>query len=748
MSERARQSAEQQPGPIASISRLLVRARIYVVGFWLIAAVSAVLLLPSVDQAGTGSLGDLVATDAEAIDTEVRSVELFRFPVLSRTVVVERDRSGLTAAETTAIAQRAVDLGLNRLPGLEGIAFALPVTDDLIGGTDSGTPDSALTYLFFPLEIGPVGRTGLAERLIDRELEPTGRQTGLTGAVPARGEQVRRIQDALPLVELATLLLVAIAVGLHFRSLVAPLANVVTVALAYVVSVRLVGGIGQGVGISVPEEVEPVMVALLFGIVTDYLIFFVSRFRGYLADGLDPHAAAERATTSLMPIVFVAGISVAAAASALVVAQLGFFRAFGPGLALTVLIALAVVLTFVPALLALVGDRLFWPTRPGAERSRRPAAMRERLGSVRARLLAFPVERPALAVLVTALPLAALSLLLTQLQLANTLISGLPPDAPPKQGLRLAAGDFPPGAIAPTMVLVEGEGITADRRGLKELETALADRRNFADVIGPAGAAELADLGATVSATGDAARLLVILDLDPLGARAIDTIARLDADLPELLEDAGLDGATASLAGDTAISEETVNETQSDLSRVVPVVALVVFAVLAIFLRALVAPAYLVATSLLALGASLGLTIGIFQFVLGYGALSYYVPFAGTVLLVALGSDYNVYLAGRVWSEARTRPIREAVAVAASRASSAIGVAGIVLALSFAMLAIVPLRPFRELAFLLASGLLIDAFVVRALLAPALMTLFGDRSGWPGRRLRGDTAPERMGPST
>jgi RND superfamily putative drug exporter len=298
------------------------------------------------------------------------------------------------------------------------------------------------------------------------------------------------------------------------------------------------------------------------------------------------------------------------------------------------------------------------------------------------------------------------------------------------------------------MVLVEGDGIAADGEALHDLERALAERRNFADVIGPGGAAERADLGATVSPTGDAVRFLVILDLDPLGARAIDTIARLGEDLPGLLADAGLGGATASLAGDTAISAETVNETQSDLSRVIPVVALVVFAVLAIFLRALVAPAYLVAASLLALAASLGLTIGVFQILLGFGALTYYVPFAGTVLLVTLGSDYNVYLAGRVWSEARARPLRRAVAVAVARASSAIGVAGIVLALSFAMLAIVPLRPFRELAFLLASGLLIDAFVVRTLLAPALMTLFDERSGWPGRRLRRLTTPERMDEST
>lgn len=723
------------------IARALIRWKLAVIGFWVAAALAVTFLLPNVEQASTGSLGDLVATDAEAIDTEVRSVELFRFPVLSRTVVVERLPGGLSDPQVAEIIDRTVDLNLDELPGLEGIAFALTVTDNLLGEVVGGSSASALTYLFFPREIGPVGRTGLAERLVDRQVDVGGgRQVGITGAVPARGEQIRSIRDALPLVEVATILLVALAVGLHFRSLVAPLVNVLAVGIAFLIAVRLVGGAGQAVGISVPEEVEPVMVALLFGIVTDYMIFFISRFRGYLEDGEPPERAAEKTAASLMPIILTAGISVAAAAGGLVVAQLGFFRAFGPGLALAVLIALAVVLTLVPALLALVGGRLFWPGGPdGATESGGVAEGDPRTGRLRRlreRLIALPVRRPLPVVVLTVVPLAGLGAFLPQLEPANTLISGLPRDAPPKQAFALAAQDFPEGAISPTMVLVEREGIAEEEEALRRLEASLERRRNYASVIGPAGTTEPADLGATVSPTGDAVRYLIVLDVDPFGAQAITTIDRLRSDLPMLLDRAGLPEATAALAGDTALTEETVRKTEADLGRVVPVAALTVLAVLAIFLRALIAPLYLVATSLLALAASLGLTVFVFQVLLGYGSLTFYVPFAGTVLLVALGSDYNVYLVGRVWDEARRRPLDEAISVAAARATAAITVAGIVLAASFALLALVPLRPFRELAFLLGSGLLIDAFVVRTLLAPALITLVGERSGWPGNRLR------------
>ena len=155
-----------------------------------------------------------------------------------------------------------------------------------------------------------------------------------------------------------------------------------------------------------------------------------------------------------------------------------------------------------------------------------------------------------------------------------------------------------------------------------------------------------------------------------------------------------------------------------------------------VFLRALIAPLYLVAVSVLGLAASLGITTFVFQELLGYDDLTYYVPFAAAVLLVALGSDYNVFVAGRIWEEARRMRLSEAIAVATPAAAKAVTVAGIALAASFALLVLVPLRSFREFAFVMAVGVLIDTFLVRSLLVPALTSLFGEAAWWPGRRLR------------
>ena len=238
-----------------------------------------------------------------------------------------------------------------------------------------------------------------------------------------------------------------------------------------------------------------------------------------------------------------------------------------------------------------------------------------------------------------------------------------------------------------------------------------------------------------VSEDGAGARLAVVFDSDPLGAPAIDSLDSLEQRMPSLIAQAGLDPPPQiSFAGQTALAGETVDAVLDDLKLIGVVALLANLILLMIFLRAVIAPLYLVASSVLGLAATLGLTTFFFQDLLGRDELTYYVPFAAAVLLVALGSDYNVFVAGRIWKEARWHRVSEAIAVATPSAAKAITVAGLALAASFALLAIVPLDAFQEFAFVMVVGVLVDTFIVRSLLIPALTALIGERAWWPGRR--------------
>ena len=330
----------------------------------------------------------------------------------------------------------------------------------------------------------------------------------------------------------------------------------------------------------------------------------------------------------------------------------------------------------------------------------------------------------------------------TRLRLGVSFAATLPAGAEASAAGRAASEGFAPGIVAPTELLLRGQGVGSDRDRLARLGDELAGRPGVAGVVSPGELPDQAVRGALVSKDGNAARVLLVFDHDPLGATAIDDLDRLSADLPGLLQRAGLGGATVGLAGDTAVASELVAATDADLRRIGVAVLLVNLVLLMVFLRAVVAPVLLLACSVLALAASLGCLTLLFQDRLGHEGVAFYVPFAASVLLLSLGSDYNIYGVGHIWTRARHTSLRQAIAERMPETSGAITAAGVTLAASFAMLALVPLRQFRELAFVMGLGVLIDALLVRSVLVPALLTLLGRFSAWPRRLRAREAAPE------
>ena len=368
------------------------------------------------------------------------------------------------------------------------------------------------------------------------------------------------------------------------------------------------------------------------------------------------------------------------------------------------------------------------------------AAHGARSGAQRARanpLRYLTRRRTAVFVVLTgAAILIAASVGVGQLNLGVGFTSSLPAENPVSRASQAAAQAFAPGITSPTTILIEGQGITSQTDQLATLQALIQSQQGVAAVIGPAQNITGDEYNVVLAASGNAARMLVILGNDPLDATAIENLGRLRDLMPTLAARSGLSNAQVSIGGDTALAQGLVQSTGEDLVRIALAGIIVNLLLLIVFLRALVAPLFLLASSVLALTASLGLTVLLFQRVAGNEGLTFYVPFAAAVLLVSLGSDYNIFGVGRVWSEAARLPLREAVMKAMPESSRAITAAGLTLAVSFGMLVLIPLTPFRELAFAMAIGILIDAFLVRSVLMPSLLILVGPASGWPGPHLR------------
>jgi RND superfamily putative drug exporter len=730
---------ETTTAPARWIATAVVTLRVFVVLGWIAAAVAATIWLPSLHRSEGGALSDLIAKESPALEAQKRSQELFRIPVTADTMVVQRDPGGLALRQQAAVVRRALRINKHQYPDLLSIAFALPIINTLgVVPSSRERSTTALTYLYFPEKYGFETRNKLAQWFTDRHIPPASDLVGVTGPGPARLAQYNAIRDAMPFVAGATVLLIAIMLGFNFRAPGAPLLALVAGGIGYLIDVRVLGWVSETAGIAIPSEIEPLLVVLLLGITTDYAVFYLAGQRRRLQAGEEPVAAARNTAAVLFPTIFVAGLTVAATAAAILAGHLDFVRAFGPGLALTALIGMIVATTFVPATLALFGRAVFWPSLARREFFHREEEREGRGRSLRERAAYWATARPLalVIVLVCVAGLGAAATGLSQMKLGFGLIGGLPSDSEAHKAAKAAGEGFAPGILGPTELLLEQQGIAGRQPALARLEAALGQQPGVAGVIGPREQRIFRRPGFVVSQSGNAARYAVILTSDPLEAPAISHLRELDRDLPTLLDQSGLGGARVEVTGATAIASDTITDVVHDLGRIAIVALIVDFLLLAIFLRALIAPLYLLGASVLALAATLGLTTYFFQSLLGYPGITYYIPFAVAVLLVSLGSDYNVFVTGRIWDEAKTRPLREAVAIATPRAARAITVAGLVLAGSFALLALVPLRSFAEFAFAMSVGVLIDSFIVRSFLVPALVSLFGTFGSWPGRRLR------------
>ncbi|MEV4703161.1 MMPL family transporter [Actinoplanes sp. NPDC049316] len=721
----------QQPDPpgrrTMGYAGRLVRARWVVVAVWVLLALTA----NGVPSAG-GGVDGFVSPDSAPIKTELQSFQQFGFPLLSRVAVVQRDPDGLSNLTQAEAVARAAAVTQRQYDDVGPILGAIPVPNTFgwfPGSRENGT--TIITLLFIPPDVGFSAQARAARDFADRHFGPEDDVIGVTGTVPARVEQGTVVGRALPTVEMATLAAVLLIVTVAFRSLVAPLITLFTAGVAIRVTLQVAAMAGAALKVNIPSEVEPLLVALLLGVVTDYVVFYLFAMRAELGRHGDRLEAARRATRRTTPIIAVAGVTVACGTGVLVVAESALFRAFGPGMALAVLVGVVVATTLVPALLAILGPVALWP---GGHRAIQDAAARRGLERRHRRMRRLVRPGTALAVLLTGLTgLALAAVPVRHMGIGLSFVPSLPAGNEVRQAASAARQGFADGIVSPTVLLVQGKDVVERRDALAALQKTIAGRPGVAGVVGPADQVAPQAAGLVLSRDGDAARYLIVLGTAPLGATAIDTLTALRTDLPALMRSAGLDGVTFGIAGDTAIGEMVVRQTLDDLERIVVATLLVNLLMVMLFLRALVAPVLLLGLNVLALGSTLGITTWLFDTVLGHDGLTFYVPFAAAVLLVALGSDYTIFTVGHVWQEARRRPLREALVVVVPPSSRTVTTAAVTLAASFALLAVVPLRPFREIAFAMSLGVLLDAVLVRSLLVPALLALLGRASGWPNR---------------
>lgn len=713
----------------------VTRGCVIVIALWVAAAALLPMFLSASSGGGSG-FASFVPANSRAVQVEKQSLAQFQVPVLSETSVVVHDPHGLSVLTRADVIAWALSYTQSYVAGAAQpsgphILAAVPIP--------TATPDTAATYLYVS-GASPGETDRLAAQYAAHFANQASVSTFVTGLVPSEVAEQHYLDSRLGLFAAASVAVVAFIVALTFRSVIAPIVVLGVAGLGYVVAQPLLNLLSGLLGFALPPELQPIIVALLLGVVTDYSVLFFSDLRDQVRLGFDHASAVQRTLRREAAIVSVAGLTVAGGTIALLAANLQLFQAFGPALALTVLIGLVVSLTLTPALMTVLGHRLFrvvgsTPHRPRA-RARSSAAVGLLIRTVRRRRSA------AVAALAVVVALLAAASPVLGLRLDVSFTSTLPHGDEVRRGAAVLADSSVRGVTAPTELLVESRHIARRRVALSRLQAAVARQPGVTEVLGPAQNPLPARLGVVLSKDGNAARLIVIFNSDPLGARAISQLHKLRQHADSLATAAGLHHARLEFTGETAIAAELAALTRSNLLLTLLVALGVELVILLLFLRSLLTPIALLACSALGVAAALGLTTWFFQDVRGDTGLTFYAPFATAVLLLALGSDYNVFAIGTIWEEAKRRPLAEALSVAVPRSSRAITVAGFILAATLGMVAIIPLETFREVAFTMAFGLLIDTLLVRPVLTPAVLTLMGRVAGWPSGRIRTRAAPE------
>ncbi|MCK2221972.1 MMPL family transporter [Actinomadura sp. ATCC 31491] len=667
---------------------------------WVGLAVAAVL-------AG-GRLGDVRVTSGDAM--------LARGAESARVLSLMAQQQGGRVIPTTVVYERAGPLLRQDVVAVRHDIRRFAVVPGVLRAARHPVPSGDGQALQVPLLLS--GQQGvLVEPVVQRLRQITGEGlpaglsghvTGLGGAGADYADAFQRVDVTLLALSLGVVFLVLVAV---YRSPVLWLVPMIAVVVAYLCAGAAVCLLSREGLLDVLGATPEVFTVLVFGVATDYALLLVARYRERLRVTHDRDAALREALAGGVRTVVASALTVAGGLGCLLVADTNALRSIGAAAAVGVVVTMVVMVTFLPALMALGGRWAFWPVipRPGGRE-------RDRLWR---RVAGFVGRRSPLAWAGSALLLAVACL-----GLATVNAAGIPPS-----GLFTQRTDSVEGhdalarhytVNAPVVVLARDEASEAVARTVRGVQGVVAVR--------PGPPAPWRAMEVTLAA-------------EPSTAEA----SRLVGELRRALA-AGPVAGQALVGGLAAEFVDSRDAAVSDARAIVPLILLVVALVLVVLLRSVAAPLLLIGTVVLSFAATLGLCSALFTRVLGFPAMDPSFVLYAFVFLVAFGIDYNIFLMARVREEAVALDTREATLRALRVTGGVITAAGVVLAAAFAVLAVLPLVPVVQLGLLVAVGVVLDTVLVRSFLVPALAHHLGPRVWWPARRSR--HARTRLAPQT
>ncbi|MFZ0040123.1 MAG: MMPL family transporter [Solirubrobacteraceae bacterium] len=758
-----------------ALGRFVVRFRWAVVGFWILVAIVTSATLPSLGSEVNDNNSAFLNKSAPSTKAANLAAPLLGSGAAGRVsqVTIIGTRSGqLTSADLAAL-QRVAGLA-SGVPNVQSAS--------LLGLSADGRAAQVRVRVVLSANDISKDKTTVdaLQSTFSRANPPPGLQLHLAGQVATLVANQQSSNRAGNKVQGFSFLFVILLLLVVFRSIPAAIVTLLPSGLALAISTRLIGALGAG-GLQVSSITQVLLIVLLIGAGTDYGLFLVFRVREELRDGREPHEAVQRALVRVGESITGSAGTVIVALLTLLLASFGLYHDLGIPLAVGVAVMLCLGLTLLPALLAILGRRAFWPSKI------EPGTQREGVwGHVAGRLVTHPAATLAIGVLVF-LALAAGALGFKSGGFGGA--TSAPKGSDAAAGNAALAQHFPQTSNNPAnLVVAYARPVWNESARLATAESSLRRSGAFTQLAGPLDPngvrltpAQLSTLHAELGppqrlALSKPGGLKLSADVynayrstaqfvsadgrtvqfeASLAAGAQDSTAAMNA-TPKIRsvvdEAATRSGAVANgVAGEAAAVYDINSTADHDLKVVIPVAIIAIGLLLALVLRSAVAPVYLIVSVALSYLAALGVATIAFIYIGGEGGISFILPFLMFIFLLALGEDYNILVMTRIREEARELPLRDAVVKAISRTGSTVTSAGIILGGTFAVFAIVGGggsggSQLRAIGFGLAAGILMDTFLVRTLLVPSTVILLGRWNWWPSALSREPEISYRGGP--
>ncbi|WP_292830981.1 MMPL family transporter [Microbacterium sp.] len=701
---------------------------------WLVGGAIGGPTFGRVDEVATNEQSSFLPASAEATQVQERLADFTGGDTVPAVVVITGDGE-LSAEQQTQIGQAVMTLG-----DISGVGeLSPPIVSD----------DGAAAQVFVPIEsTGDVGETVEEMRASLAADLPAGLDAWVTGPAGFTADLVAGFLGIDGLLLGVALGAVFVILVLVYRSPLLPVLVLLASTFALCVALLTVFWLAKADIVVLNGQVQGILFILVIGAATDYALLYVARFREAIGSGLHRWDATVRAWKGAFEPIVASGGTVIAGLLCLLLSDLASNRALGPIASIGIAFSVLSALTFLPALLALVGRGAFWPLIPKTGATDLPDDLTRPVAGFWPRQARFVARHARPVWIICTVVLLTASVGLLQLKAdgvpARDLVLGAS-DA--REGQDVLAEHFPAGSGSPAYVIVP-ERALADAVGVLEADAGI-DAVSVVSADSPTGqvsvVVERGDPVFTVqgppgtaapSPTVSNGDVLVVGTLadqaDSLAAE--ETVRSLRAELAAAVGD-----GAALVGGATAVGVDTNDTSIRDRMVIIPTILVVILLILMLLLRAVLAPVLLVLSVIVSFGAALGVSALAFTHVFGFPGADPAVPLYGFVFLVALGVDYNIFLMSRVREESLAHGTRPGILRGLVATGGVITSAGLVLAATFAALGVIPILFLAQIAFIVAFGVLLDTFVVRSLLVPALSYDIGAAIWWPSKFSRGDS---------